>query len=44
VGRVCGENKHNNVIPCHRASKSDCTIGVFSAKAGIVIVKKIVRI
>ena len=43
VGRVCGENKHIIVIPCHRVIKSDGTIGGFSAKGGIVLKKKLLE-
>ena len=44
VGRVCGENKHIIVIPCHRVIRSDGSMGGFSANGGIVLKKKIVRI
>ena len=43
VGRVCGENKHIIVIPCHRVIKSDGTMGGFSAKGGIVLKKKLLE-
>ena len=35
VGRVCGENKHVIVVPCHRVIRSDGSLGGFSAKRGI---------
>ena len=43
VGRVCGENKHIIVIPCHRVIKSDGSMGGFSAKGGIVLKKKLLE-
>ena len=43
VGRVCGENKHVIVIPCHRVIKSDGSMGGFSAKGGIRLKKKLLR-
>ena len=43
MGRVCGENKHIIVIPCHRVIKSDGTMGGFSAKGGIVLKKKLLE-
>ena len=43
VGRVCGENKHIIVIPCHRVIKSDGTMGGFSAKGGGVLKKKLLE-
>tara|TARA_Y100000816_G_C25785329_1_gene411695 strand:- start:124 stop:582 length:459 start_codon:yes stop_codon:yes gene_type:complete len=41
VGRVCGENKHVILVPCHRVIRSDGTMGGFSAKGGIVLKKKL---
>tara|TARA_B100000686_G_scaffold52649_1_gene56517 strand:- start:1675 stop:2127 length:453 start_codon:yes stop_codon:yes gene_type:complete len=43
VGRVCGENKHIIVIPCHRVIRSDGSMGGFSAKGGIKLKKKLLR-
>ena len=43
VGRVCGENKHIIVIPCHRVIRSDGSTGGFSAKGGIVLKKKLLE-
>ncbi len=43
VGRVCGENKHVIVIPCHRVIRSDGSMGGFSAKGGIKLKKKLLR-
>ena len=43
VGRVCGENKHVIVIPCHRVIKSDGSMGGFSAKGGVRLKKKLLR-
>jgi methylated-DNA-[protein]-cysteine S-methyltransferase len=43
VGRVCGENKHIIVIPCHRVIRSDGSMGGFSANGGIVLKKKLLE-
>ena len=43
VGRVCGENKHVIVIPCHRVIRSDGSMGGFSAKGGIKLKEKLLR-
>ena len=44
VGRVCGENKHIIVIPCHRVIRSDGSMGGFSAKGGIALKKKLLKL
>ena len=41
VGRVCGENKHVIIVPCHRVIRSDGSMGGFSAKGGITLKKKL---
>ena len=41
VGKVCGQNKHVIVIPCHRVIRSDGSMGGFSARAGISLKKKL---
>ena len=41
VGKVCGQNLHLLVIPCHRVIKADGTMGGFSAKAGISLKRKL---
>ena len=43
VGRVCGENKHVLIIPCHRVIRSDGSLGGFSAKGGLVLKKKLLE-
>tara|TARA_B100000700_G_scaffold22435_1_gene21718 strand:- start:6076 stop:6528 length:453 start_codon:yes stop_codon:yes gene_type:complete len=43
VGRVCSENKHIIVIPCHRVIRSDGSMGGFSAKGGIKLKEKLLR-
>ena len=35
VGRVCGQNKHILVIPCHRVIRSDGSLGGYSGKGGV---------
>ena len=41
VGKVCGQNRHLLVIPCHRVIKADGSLGGFSAKAGISLKRKL---
>tara|TARA_B100001123_G_C14848483_1_gene843075 strand:+ start:144 stop:602 length:459 start_codon:yes stop_codon:yes gene_type:complete len=41
VGRVCGQNKHILVVPCHRVIKSDGSLGGFSAKGGLTLKKRL---
>jgi|TARA_B100000945_G_C20085435_1_gene458750 methylated-DNA-[protein]-cysteine S-methyltransferase len=41
VGKVCGENMHVILIPCHRVIRSDGKIGGFSAKGGTTLKKKL---
>ena len=44
VGRICGENKLLLFIPCHRIIRSDGLLGGFSAKQGIKLKSKILKI
>ena len=43
VGRICGENKHLLVIPCHRVVRSNGSLGGFSAKGGVNLKKKLLN-
>ncbi len=43
VGRVCGQNQHILVIPCHRILRSNGTLGGFSAPGGISLKKKLLK-
>ncbi len=43
VGKVCGENKHVLIIPCHRVIRSDGSLGGFSAPTGIKLKKKLIK-
>jgi len=43
VGRVCGQNQHILVIPCHRILRSDGTLGGFTAPGGINLKKKLLK-
>jgi len=43
VGRVCGENKHLLIIPCHRVIRSNGSLGGFSAKGGLILKKKLLE-
>ena len=44
VGRVCGENKHILIIPCHRVIRADGSLGGFSAPTGIKLKKKLIKL
>ena len=41
VGKVCSQNLHLLVIPCHRVIKADGLLGGFSAKGGINLKRKL---
>ena len=41
VGKVCGQNKHLLVVPCHRVVRSDGNLGGFSSYGGIKLKKKL---
>ena len=43
VGKVCGQNKHLLVIPCHRVVRSDGSLGGFSARGGIQLKQKLLN-
>ena len=43
VGRVCGENKHVLIIPCHRVIRSDGTLGGFSAPEGVKLKQRLLE-
>lgn len=43
VGKICSQNKHLIVIPCHRIIKSNGTLGGFSANGGIGLKKKLLN-
>ena len=43
VGRVCGENNHLLVVPCHRIITSDKTLGGFSSPGGIKLKRKLLE-
>ena len=44
VGRICGQNRLILFIPCHRVIRSDGLLGGFSAKHGIKLKNKILKI
>ena len=44
VGKICGENKLPIYIPCHRIIRSDGSLGGYSAKGGINLKKKLLKI
>ena len=43
IGRVCSENRHLLVVPCHRVIRSDKTLGGFSAPGGIKLKRKLLE-
>ena len=43
VGRVCGENKHVLIIPCHRVIRSDGSFGGFSAANGVILKQRLLE-
>jgi methylated-DNA-[protein]-cysteine S-methyltransferase len=44
VGRICGQNRLLLFIPCHRVIRSDGLLGGFSAKHGVKLKSKILKI
>ena len=44
VGKICGENRLPFYIPCHRIIRSDGSLGGYSAKGGISLKKKLLKI
>jgi methylated-DNA-[protein]-cysteine S-methyltransferase len=44
VGRICGQNRLLFFIPCHRVIRSDGLLGGFSAKHGVKLKSKILKI
>ena len=43
VGKVCGQNNHILLIPCHRVLRSDGSLGGFSAIGGIKLKQKLLN-
>ena len=43
VGKICGQNQHILVIPCHRVIRSDGSLAGFSAMGGISLKKKLLE-
>ena len=39
IGRVCGENKHLMLVPCHRVIRSNGKLGGFSGLGGVKLKK-----
>jgi methylated-DNA-[protein]-cysteine S-methyltransferase len=44
VGRICGQNRLLLFIPCHRVIRCDGLLGGFSAKGGINLKNKILKL
>jgi methylated-DNA-[protein]-cysteine S-methyltransferase len=44
IGRICGQNRLLLFIPCHRVIRSDGLLGGFSAKHGVKLKSKILKI
>ena len=43
VGKVCSQNKHILVIPCHRVIRSNGSISGFSAPGGTKLKRKLIQ-
>jgi len=43
VGKICSQNQHLLVIPCHRILRSDRTLGGFSSPGGISLKRKLLE-
>ena len=43
VGKVCGQNNHILLIPCHRVLRSDGSLGGVSALGGIKLKQKLLN-
>jgi methylated-DNA-[protein]-cysteine S-methyltransferase len=43
VGKVCAQNNHILLIPCHRVIRSDGSLGGFSAPDGIKLKQKLLN-
>ena len=43
VGKICGQNKHILVIPCHRVIRSNGSISGFSAPGGTKLKRKLIQ-
>ena len=44
VGKVCGQNNHLLIIPCHRVVRSDGSLGGFSGLGGIKLKQKLLKL
>jgi len=44
VGKVCGQNNHIIIIPCHRVICSDGKLGGFSAPGGMKLKQKLLNL
>ena len=44
IGKVCGQNEHLIIIPCHRVIRSDGQLGGYSSKGGINLKKKLLSL
>ena len=43
VGKICGENKHILIVPCHRVIRSNGSLGGFSAAKGVKLKEKLLK-
>ena len=44
VGKVCGQNKHLLVVPCHRVIRTDGSLGGFSSSGGLDLKKRLLNL
>ena len=43
VGKVCGQNKHLLIVPCHRVIRTDGSLGGFSSSGGLLLKKRLLN-
>ena len=44
VGRVCGQNKHLLLVPCHRVIRSDGQLGGYSGTGGLKLKRRLLNL
>ncbi len=44
VGKVCGQNKHLIVVPCHRVIRNDGSLGGFSSIGGLILKQQLLEL
>lgn len=44
VANACGKNPHPRIIPCHRAIRSDGSLGGYSAQGGVAEKRRLLEL